>query len=267
MKKGLALGALAFLFVAVVGPQRAEADDLHDCAASYEQTQRFQQKNQLVDALDEADKCSRAVCPALLRDDCTKWKSDLEKKLPSIVLHVRGGDGCALTEARVSVDGNVRKGTGGALFVDPGTREIDVVDPATNQEKKESMSLGAGEKRDVDIDFARPGAVCPRPSQDTPIGKVPTISLVTGTVGAGFLVIGAGLGIVGAVKRGDLDDCKPNCSDSRINSVRPFFVTGDILAGVGLLAVAVGAISYFVLQPSHAKTGWFVTPDGAGATF
>lgn len=267
MKKGVAITALVVL--AVAGPRRAEADDLHDCASAYEQTQRLQQKNQLVDALEAANKCAMPVCPQVLRDDCTKWTSDLEKKLPSVVLHVRAADGCALPEAKVTLDGASRKGTGGALFVDPGTRTIDVIDPGTNQEKRETMSLGAGERRDVDIDFGKPGAICPRPSEETPIGRVPTISLIAGTTGGGFIVIGAGLGIVGAIKRGDLDSCKPNCPDSRLSSVRPWLVAGDVFAGIGIVAAAVGVISYFVLQPSkHPKTtGWFLTPDGAGATF
>src|ERR1700761_4750679 len=118
MRKGLTPFAIAFGMLAVLGPKRAEADDLHDCAASYEQTQRLQQKGQLVEALEEADKCSKPVCPAVLRDDCAKGGPDPEQNLPSIVLHVRAADGCALTEARVTIDGSSRKGSGGALFVD-----------------------------------------------------------------------------------------------------------------------------------------------------
>ena len=264
-KRGLGLGVFALLALA---PAPAGADDLHDCAAAYEQTQRLQQKSELVSALDAADRCAKPVCPALLKDDCTKWQTELKGKLPSVILHVRGADGCPRPEAQVSIDGNFRKGERASLLLDPGTHEITVLDPTTNQSRKQSLNLGPGEKRDIDIDFARPGAVCPHPSESTPIGKVPTISLIAGSVGAGFVLLGAGLGIVGAVKRGGLDDCKPNCTDDRVDGVRPFFIAGDITAGIGLVAIAIGAISYFVLQPkTQQKTGWHFGPNGAGASF
>lgn len=266
-------GALAGLTLFVPAP--ATADELHECAAAYEQTQRLQQKNQSFAAIDAANQCAKPECPALLRDDCTKWAAELAARLPSLNIHVRGADGCARPEAEVTLDGPFKKGEGNALLLDPGTHEITVVDPTTNLQRKQSLNLAAGEKRDIDIDFARPGAVCPKREESTPIGKVPTISLIAGTVGAGFVLIGAGLGIGGAIKRGNLDDCKPNCSDDRVDAVRPFFIAGDIFAGVGIVAVALGAISYFMLQPTTKKfnpagtttTGWFLTPSGAGATF
>lgn len=259
---GLALGAL-------LAPEVAVADDLHECAAAYEQTQRLQQKSETLAAIEAAERCAKPVCPALLRDDCTRWASELPAKLPSLVLHVRGGDGCPRPEAQVTLDGPFRKGSGSSLLLDPGTHEITVVDPTTNQSRKQSLNMSPGEKRDIDVDFAPPGAVCPRPQQSTPIGKVPTISLIAVTVGAGFVLTGAGLGLVGASKRSDLDDCKPSCSDERVDAVRPFFIAGDVLAGVGVVALALGAISYFVLQPKRQTTAasWYFGPSGAGATF
>jgi hypothetical protein len=146
-----------------------------------------------------------------------------------------------------------------------------VIDPTTNQSRKQSLNVAPGERRDIDVDFGPPGAVCPRPEESTPVGKVPTISLIAGSVGAGFVLIGAGFGIIGALKRGGLDDCKPNCSDDRIDGVRPFFVAGDLIAGVGIVSLAVGAISYFMLQPKKqpkaTATSWYVGPGGVGATF
>ena len=261
--------------VTLIAPASAQADDLHECAAAYEQTQRLQQKNQSFAAIEAANQCAKPECPALLRDDCAKWAVELAAKLPSIVMHVRGGDGCVRPEAQVTPDGPFKKGEGAALLIDPGTHEITVVDPVTNASRKQMLNLMPGEKRDIDIDFAAPGAVCPKHEEATPIGKVPTLSLIAGTVGAGFVLLGAGLGIAGAVKRGNLDDCKPTCSDDRVDAVRPFFIAGDVFAGVGLVAVALGAISYFMLQPPPKKlnpagttnTGWLVTPAGVGATF
>jgi hypothetical protein len=245
----------------------ASPAELKECATAYEQTQRLQQSNKLIEALDTADVCSKPACPPALSADCTKWAGEIRPKLPSLVLHVRGGDGCALPQAAVSVDTPTLKGEGDAILVDPGSHTLTVVDPRTNQSRRQDMNLAAGESRDLDVDFAPPGAVCPRPLESTPFGNVPTISVIALSVGAGFILIGGGLGIVGASKRGDLDDCKPHCSDSRINAVRPFFVAGDILGAVGIVGVALGAISYFALQQKPKTTGWHFTPDGVAGSF
>ena len=97
---------LASLFA----PSLAAADDLRDCGAAYEQTQRLQQKSDLIAALDAAEVCAKPVCPALLKDDCSKWATELKTKLPSLAIRVRGGDGCARPEAEISVDGGLLVG-------------------------------------------------------------------------------------------------------------------------------------------------------------
>lgn len=262
--RSAALAVIALLAV----PRVAAADDVRDCATAYEQTQRLQQKNELISAIEAADKCAKPVCPAVLRDDCTKWSAELTKKLPTLTLHVRGADGCSRPEALVSVDGPFKK-DGPTIVLDPGTHEMTVLDPTTNQSRKESLNMVPTERRDIEVDFAPAGAVCPRPQESTPIGKVPTISLIAGSVGLGFVLLGGTLGIIGASKRGDLDDCKPSCSDDRVDSVRPFFIAGDVFAAVGVVGMALGAISYFMLQPKKppTATGWYFGPKGVGGTF
>lgn len=262
------LAACIALGVALA-PTLALADELHECAAAYEQTQRLQQKNELMSALEAAERCSKPACPTLLSSECTKWARDIKAKLPVLVLRVRAADGCPLPQAVVTVDGPTRKGDDGALLVEAGQHTVNVVDPGTHQEKTESINFGNGERRDIDIEFGKPGAICPHPSEKTPFGKVPTISLITASAGAGFLLLGGTLGVIGAVKRGDLDSCKPNCSLDQIDGVKPFFTAGDIFGVIGLVGIAAGAISYFVLQPKTAtpKTGIYLTPSGGGLRF
>ena len=269
----LRIAAPLALLAAVFAPSVAHADELHECAAAFEQTQRLQQKNELMSALEAAERCAKPACPSLLTTECSKWAKEIKAKLPALVLHVRAADGCALPEAVVSVDGPTRKGDGTVLLLEAGQHTVSVTDPATHQEKTESINFANGERRDIDIEFGKPGAICPRPSEKTPFGKVPTVSLISASVGAGFLVLGTGLGIVGAVKRADLDSCKPSCSQDQLDGVQPFLTAGDIFAVVGIVGLAVGAISYFVLKPKSVAprapegTGLFLAPSGGGLRF
>lgn len=267
------LGAsLALALALVLAPAIAHADELRECAAAYEQTQRLQQKNELMSALESAERCAKPACPSLLSTECTKWERDIKAKLAALVIHVRGADGCPLPQATVRVDAPTRKGEG-TLLVEPGQHTLTVTDPDTHQEKTESINFGMGERRDIDIELGNPGAACvPAPESKSPfakLAKAPTISLVSGGAGAGFLVLGVTLGVIGAVKRGDLDSCKPNCTEKQLDGVQPFFTAGDIFGVIGLIGLAAGAITYFVLQPPAAsnKTGLYVAPSGGGVRF
>ena len=99
---------------------------------------------------------------------------------------------------------------------------------------------------------------------------VPTVTLVLGSIGAGLVVAGATVGIVGASKRADLDDCKPGCSREQIDGVRPFFLAGDVLAGFGILALGAAAVTYFA---GDTKAAAWIRPrlvlgaSGLGAAF
>lgn len=274
--RALALGLATAASIAVM-PRAAVADgsagvadETRECAAAYEMTQRQQQKSELIDALDSAERCARPSCPALLKDECAKWASDLRPKLPSLVVRVRGADGCAQTNAKLDVDGNTRKHPRlDALLLDPGVHEVKVTDPVSHETKTQRINFAPGERRDIDVDFARSDAVCTERGVKTPFGRVPTLTLALGGVGAGLVLAGATVGLVGASKRADLDECRPGCARERIDEVRPFFLVGDVLAGFGILALGAAAVTYFAGDTKTASTRprFVFGASGVGASF
>ena len=276
LARATSFGLAAAAAIIASAPSIARADEpseeTRECAAAYEQTQRQQQKSELIGALESAERCARPSCPALLKDECTRWVSELRPKLPSLVVRVRGADGCTHTDAGLEVTGASRKHPDAdALLVDAGVHEVKVTDPASGQVKTQTINFAAGERRDIDVDFASADVACTGPTVKTPAGKVPTLTLVIGSIGAGLVVAGAGVGLVGASKRGDLDECKPGCSRERIDEVRPFFIAGDVLAGFGLLALGAAVVTYFAGDTSGAKAGarprFVVGASGLGASF
>lgn len=236
----------ALLVVAVsllvdAGPARADERD--ECAAAYERTQRARQRSELATAADAAQRCARASCPAILRDECTQWVDEIRKKQPRFVIRVRDGEGCPRDDAHIDVAG-VSAREDGDFVVDPGRHAVVVHDPSSPRTKSLSIDLTPGERRDIDVDFGAANAVCRR----SPPFSTLTVGL--GATGAGLVAVGVTLGIIGAAKRGGLDDCRPNCSASRLDTVRPFFVSGDVLGGLGILFLGAAAVTYFTHWPS-----------------
>jgi hypothetical protein len=256
----------------------ASADERTDCAAAYTQTQRLQLKSELIAALDSAERCARATCPALLKDECSRWAAEIKPKLPALVVRVKASDGCTRSDARIDVGQSRKDPDSEAIFVDPGVHDIKVTDPVSGKEKTQTINFAPGERRDIDIEFAGPEVTCSKPVEVTPVVKtsrVPRITLILGAIGGGMVLAGGTLGIVGALKRDDLDECKPACENDRIDGVRPFFVAGDVLAGFGVLVLGAAVVTFFGAEkdkpPSSrattTSTRWMLGPRGVGGTF
>jgi hypothetical protein len=250
-----------------LAPRAARADERVECANAYEQTQRAQQKSTLLAALEDAERCARPTCPALLSTECSRWTTEIRSKIPNLVIRVRGSDGCSHDGAKIEVSGASRKeDDSDTILVDPGVHHVKVTDPVSDRWKIQTMDFAPGERRDIDVDFGAPDATCgPPPKPETPRRAART-SLVLGAIGGGLVVTGVGLGIIGAVKRSDLDSCKPGCSQDRIDAVRPFFVSGDVVSAIGLLTIGAGVVAWYVLErndvrrtSASAPTSWLWT--------
>jgi hypothetical protein len=268
---GMALALLA---------RDGRADERVECASAYERTQRAQQKSELISALDSAERCARPTCPALLSNECNRWVGEIRQKLPGLLVRVKSADGCPHEPSRVDVGGATRKEPDNdTLFLDPGTHEITVTDPVSRRTKTETIAFAPRERRDIDFDFASPTTVCgggPQREQQRPSPperNLPRTSLIIGGIGGGLVLVGVTLGLVGVAKRGGLDDCKPNCSNDRLDSVRSFFVAGDVVAGLGVLALGAAVVTLLTIDRSAAsalmgsRTGLVVGSSGVGASF
>lgn len=264
-----ALGSLRVIVTAscvasVLVSPAARADERSECASAYTQTQRHQQKDETLRAFEEARRCARDTCPALLVAECKEWASELREKVSKLEVSARGIDGCAAVDHAVQVDRVTR--TEGDIFVAPGIHEIRVVD-TKGRILDETIDVAPGETRKLSFDFAPPGATCS--SGPTPWDKppIPTPTKVLVLSGGALLLTGVTLGLIGVAKRGSLDDCRPGCSSDQIAGVENFFVAGDIVGAVGLVAAAAGALVYLVargdLKPaSPPKSASVSSPPG-----
>ena len=247
----------------------ASADERAECAHAYEQSQRFSQQDQLSKAIASAERCSRPTCPALLSSECREWSQQLRGRLVRVVLDVRSKDACLSSDYRVEID-RVKRTESGDLLVDPGVHEVRVTEGGKT--KDETVDLTAGSRRTLTFDFGAPGAQCTSEGRSPArSSSVPTASYVLMIGGGVMLLTGITLGVVGATKRGDLDDCKPSCSRDRLDETQIFFTAGDIAGGIGFAALAAGALVYFLaksdVQPRGSTTGVTMTPRGISVAF
>src|SRR5262245_15626009 len=116
--------ALAALFA--VGAQAANQDSKQDCLDSYVQAQVRQKEGALRAAREALLVCSQPACPAPIPADCGRWLTEVDARLPSVVIAARGPDGNDRTDVTVSLDGKplVDKLDGKALAVDPGAHVL-----------------------------------------------------------------------------------------------------------------------------------------------
>lgn len=178
--------------VAVLYGTHAHAEERAECAKAYEQTQRLRQESNMVRALEDADRCAQASCPDLLRNECTTWAKELRSSVARIVVHVRGGDGCAAEQASIVASPHVRR-DGLGWLVDPGVQELTVTDPSTSKTKALQFDLRPGERRETTstsprrtrrarraralLRTAEPRDASPsRPSGSDPSGSVSSLS-------------------------------------------------------------------------------------------
>lgn len=232
-------------FAMVVTASTARGDERHECARAYEQAQRLQQSGEMKKALEAAERCAQSSCPSLLEGECKPWVAKIRKELPTIEVHVSGADGCSLRDVTMEID-RVKHLPWTELPVDPGVHEVRFVDSATTRIVEKTINVGRGEHRVVELALAPEGVTCGGSATTALAAQpIPKVAVGLGIAGGGLLLTGVLLGVVGAVKRGDLEDCKPSCSSADIDGTRAYFVAGDVVGAVGILTLGAAAAVFF----------------------
>ena len=270
------LGLLAALTLAVVSPRaRAQAPaeaapagpDRAACVAAHTSAQELKRSGKLLEAQSELQICSSAGCPGAIISDCGQWIADLEQTTPSMIFEVRV-DGKQVTEFQVDVDGAPVTDLSKAHKVNPGRHMVRVrVDQF--EPKDETVVLPEGQRmRLVLFEFSLPKAeLVPEPVQSppppAPLMERPTPVIVYPLLGLGIAGLGA-FGVFTFLGKSEQDDlestCSPDCTDSELESMRSYYLIGDISAGVGAAAL-IGAGIVYLARPEEPVV------DKAGTAF
>jgi hypothetical protein len=147
--------------------------------------------------------------------------------------------------------------------VDPGDHTVSVDAPGFSA-RTQHVKLDAGDTRAVRVSLhALAVAPVTPPARTVPIA--PIVMTVLGATGFGLF---AGFGLAGNSIKSDLDaqKCAPNCSASRVDAIKTDYVVADVALGIGLAALVVGTVLFFVL-PWHDTSKTASSPSSLVVRF
>jgi hypothetical protein len=240
------------------------------CVASSTQGQTDRDEGRLLAARQQLLSCVRDECPAIVKKSCGEWLTELDLRIPSVVVRVFETGQSDITDARVSIDGEPVALDGRALMLDPGPHKITVEATGwlpvqrsflvAERERARLLSVQLP-KRDEPAD-ARDSAAAVAPSASTQVvlsrgDDTERVTTQRPTPPRGFRVpAGAyvllGIGVGGIVSFAVLNDhatseldrlrgtCSPNCTQAERDNAERSALAADILLGVGIASV-VGA--------------------------
>ncbi len=246
----------------------AEPEDTKaQCLNAYEEGQRAQRRGALSEAQEAFTYCGGASCPEALHADCQRWLEEVEAATPTSVFRVRAPSGKALQGVEVRIDdGPTRKLDGRALAFDPGEHSLSF-ELEGYQPYREVFTFSEGEKlvvREVRLQLlaskTSDGQVTTSTlSEAEPLSAIDQNSqgtLVPAWVGLGVGALGAaGFAYFGYSARADdraLNECSPNCAQTRVDEVRDQYLAANVSLGVGVAGL-LGAAAWLLFGSSDAE--------------
>jgi hypothetical protein len=255
-------------------PVHAEDSKKAECASAYEKSQEFRTQNKLQKARELLVVCAETSCPTFVQTDCSQWLTEVDKDMPSIVIVAKDKSGAEVTAVKVTIDGEVIASEldGKSITVDPGKhklhfemegaspvdqpliarqgekdREIKVNFRAGSDEKEDSSPY-AGTRKDT-------GEQPPAEGEKTGPGPLRLPAYIAGGVGAAGLIGFAVFGIMASGSQSDLENsgCKPNCSQSDVDSIKTKYLIANISLGVGIVGIGAGVTMFLLSQPKSNK--------------
>jgi hypothetical protein len=219
----LASGAMARL---------AHADAVEVCAEAATHGQAARDGGKLIVSRAAFATCTATSCPAAVRHDCGMWLTEVETRIPSVVVRVVTDDGKDAVDARATIDGKGVALDGRTTLLDPGPHIFAAFGAHGERQSSVVVVAEAERRRFVTLSFDAP----PR----TTTRRTTTVALFAGSGGA---AIAAGIfGFIGMREWVSLQsECRPNCAEGDVSSARAKFVVADVALGVSaaLLGTAI----------------------------
>ncbi len=245
------------------------------CVVAWRNADKLVKVGQLRSAKTSMLKCAHSTCGSVLYKECSRRVAEIEADMPTIVPVVKDGNGNAISDVDVVMDGEVLASRidGRAVTVDPGTHEFTFQRGNSVLAAYKTTILQGQRNRTIEVSLR---------DEDRPVvrSRLPPTAIVANPPGGGAgqsmsmapeqeidvdmggrrLTPGAvTLGVVGALgvagyggalyqgnkENRDLDGCLPNCRPEAVTRVRNYYQAARVSLGVGLVALAGAAYLYY----------------------
>jgi hypothetical protein len=239
---------LALAAVAALLPSSARAaSPAEECIAAADAGQTHRDASQLLRARADFTACAASRCPGPVRGDCTKWLTEVESALPTVVFIARYDDGSDARDVKVSMDGAalVSRLDGSATAVDPGEHTFTFSVGA--KEIRQTILVHSGEhNRTIIVRLPSEQSTTPTTPATPAKSSFPVAAAIVG--GIGIAVLGTGI-VFGALAKSDLnkleaDPCAATrqCSSSDVSAIKTRYIVADVLMGTGVVALGIGVV-------------------------
>jgi hypothetical protein len=239
----------------------ARADERRACVEAADSGQTFRDQGKLVEARESFMTCARDACPAIVANQCTTWLNDVEREIATITFRATDASGKELVDVPVSIDGTLRLPSldGRAIRINPGVHRV-TFSHAGDPDVEQQVVVHAGEKaRLVEVRIGPRSLAIPPPTpsrEGEPPSKsgfrFPLFAAASLGVGAASFVT---MGVLVGTTASDVDHlratCAGSCSSSEVDSANTRIVVANVMMGVGIAAVALGAVSLVVVNMGH----------------
>ncbi|AKU94613.1 hypothetical protein AKJ09_01277 [Labilithrix luteola] len=241
------LGALAAFTLVVLADTTAwaEPSTSNECFSAPVEGQKLRRKGALLAAREQFRICARNKCPSEVVRACSRWESEVDASIPTVVLTARDGHAVDVPGVLVAIDGSSGVALGSrAIELDPGSHHFvfsrqgsaDVTRDGVLSEGEKNRAIGVTyEVASAAVQTSYPDSIETRP--------IPATAWIFGGVG----VLGiAGWATFGALYLSDRDakHCDIGCDDAQRSSVERKGTLSEISLGVGVVSLGLATVFY-----------------------
>ncbi len=235
----------------------ARAQTKAECLSSYTKSQDFRKHGQLIESRQQLLVCVRPKCPALLRNDCTRWLPEVEQLTPSLVLGAHDRSGNDLVDVNVTMDGHplAQRLDGKPISVDPGVHALHF-EAAGHAPVDRRVVVREGQKaRSIVVAFDGTTGFTAAGQSSTPAedeagqhSGIPASTLVFG--GVAVVSLGA-FGYFGGTGLSRWNKCHHGgCTAADTSYVNGRWIGADV--ALGLAVASAGLATWFYLSRDHS---------------
>lgn len=226
------------------------------CIAAAEQGQQLRSEGHLRDARRTLAACTQNSCPTIVRRDCGRWIDEIDATQPSVTVRLEE-DGVEVPDGKVFLDGDpLLRGDGRSTPLDPGTHRFLWSRDGGNVEQE--ITIREGEHNRLIVLRPGPGSAKSQrfdegPPPDRSRSGASPLPWIVGGTGLALAAGGAILWGIGLTDRSNLaSSCAAAhaCAMSDVEASHVKLEVGDVLFGVGLVAVATAVVLLLLQDPA-----------------